>query len=271
VIDLERRGPQEYVARRQVVQLKPNLWIIVDHTFGNKDQQTTTTWTTSYDIKLTEGKIPGSYILETEDSSTKLTKFILTSEGATINQFKGSLSPFAGWESHKPAPAIAITQKAHNSWTVVVWSLQDDISQTLQFTKPPSMERWKNPEAWSIILPLDSGLMSVWREDDRVFVNEDARVSSRPREIILSETPQLTNELADIHNGYENTTRKYPRKRYSMARHSKATYFVFIIFLLQEAFFLIYSRISRKFYTGLRGLNLFCWIVVGIWLVMVYL
>ena len=133
------------------------------------------------------------------------------------------------------------------------------------------MESWKCPEKWKIVLPFASGVMKIWREDNRVFVNEEARGSGSPKEIILSETPQLTNELAGIHNGYENAAKKYPRKRYSMARHLKATYFLLLIFVLQEAFFVIYSRISRKFYTGLRGLNLLGWIVGGIWLVTVHL
>ena len=89
------------------------------------------------------------------------------------------------------------------------------------------MASWKCPEKWNIVFPFASGVMNIWREDNRIFVNEDARGSGSPKEIILSEAPQLTNELAD--------------------------------------------RISRKFYTGLRGLNLLGWIVGGIWLVTVHL
>ena len=146
VIDLERRGPREYVARRQVVHLKPNLWIVLDHTFGNEDQRTTTTWTTSYHVNLRKGERPGSYILETKDSNVKLTKFILTSEGAKISQFKGSFSPFAGWESHKPASAIVIEQPANDSWAAAIWSMQNSFGPMLQFTEPPSMQYWEGPE-----------------------------------------------------------------------------------------------------------------------------
>jgi hypothetical protein len=266
VTDLERKGPQEYIARRQVVHLKPNLWIVLDHTFGDEGQRTTTTWTTSYHVNLSKGEHPGSYILDPEGSNVKLTKFILTSEGAKISQFKGSFLPFAGWENHRPAPAIVIEQPANNSWAVAIWSLHNSTGPMLQFTEPPSMQYWKGPEKWKIVLPLSSSAMNIWREDNRIFFNEDVRGSDSPKEIILSETPQLTNKLADIHNGYENAAKKYPRKKYSMPRHLKAMYFVFIIFLLQEAFFLMYSRISRKFYTGLRALNLLGWIVGGIWL-----
>jgi hypothetical protein len=273
VIDLERRGLQEYVARRQVIQLKPNLWIVIDHTSGKENSRTTTTWTTSQEVSLSEGTIPGSYVLEAEKNSASLTKFLLASEDTNIMQFRGSFVPFAGWAANRPASAIVIEQPGNDSWAVAIWSIQDGISPTSQFKGPPYMENWKCSEKWKIVLPFASSVMNIWREDNRVFVNEDVRGSGSPKEIILSEASQLTNEIADIHTAYENAAKKYPRKRYSysMARHLKATYFVFIIFLLQEAFFLMYSRISRRFYTGLRGLNLFCWIVVGIWLVTVYL
>src|SRR4029079_12864911 len=30
-VDLERRGPGDYLARRQLLHLKPDTWVIVDH------------------------------------------------------------------------------------------------------------------------------------------------------------------------------------------------------------------------------------------------
>jgi len=271
VIDLERRGPNEYVARRQVVQLKPSLWIIIDHSLANKNYRTTTTWTTFYNTQLHQGKLPGSYVLETEKHSASLTKFVFGSEGTEIRQVKGSFSPFAGWVQNRPASAIVIEQPANNSWAVSIWSIQDSIGPTLQFKGPPSMELWKSPENWQIVLPLASGLMSIWRKGDRVCVNGDVQGGNGPKEIILSEMPQITNELAEIHTAYENAARKYPRKRYSTNRHVKATYLLSFIFILQEAFFLIYRRIDGKYYTGLRGFNSLGWIAVGIWLFAVYL
>ena len=113
--------------------------------------------------------------------------------------------------------------------------------------------------------------MNIWREDNRVFVNEDVRGSDMPKEIILSQAPQLTNELADIHNGYENTAKKYPRKRYSMHCHLKSTYFLIILVLVQEAFFLICRRSRGKYYTALRVMSVFGWIAVGTFLFRVYL
>lgn len=271
MIDLERRGPQEYVARRQVVQLKPNLWIVIDHAFGNENDQNIITWTTCHNIQLRQGKIPGSYILKTQKNSPSLTKFILGSEGTKIMQLRGSFSPFAGWVENRPASAIVIEQPADNSWAVAIWSLRDGIGPALQFSEPPSMENWQGPENWNLLLPFASGVMKICREHNRVFVNEDTRGGDGPKEIVLSEGLQITNELADIHNGYENAARKYPRKTYSMQRQRKATYLCLFIFLFQEAFFLTYTRFGRTYHTVLRGLNSFGWIAMGIWLITIYL
>jgi Heparinase II/III N-terminus/Heparinase II/III-like protein len=270
-IDLEREGPNEYVARRQVLHVKPNLWIVLDHTFGNKDQRTTTTWTTSSRVNLSKGELPISHILETEDSNERLTKFILTSKGAKISRFKGSFSPFAGWDGHRPASAVIVEQPANDSWAAAIWLLQKQDEKSQTFSGTPDMKYWKNPENWRIGLPLASGLMSTWREDDRIFVRKDARKAGIQKELLLSKPPQITNELAEIYTAYKNTAMKYSLKRYSMHRRLRATYFIIILFLVQEAFFLIYRRHCSKYCTILRGMSAFGWIAVGAWLFTVYL
>jgi len=270
-IDLERKGTDKYIARRQIIQIKPNLWIVLDHTFGKEGSLTTTTWTTSSNVKLSKSEMPNSYILEAEDSNVKLTKFIITSEGAKISRFKGSFSPFAGWESHRPAPAIVIEQPANDAWAAAIWLLQKQGEESQIFNNAPFMKYWKNSENWRIELPLDSSLMNIWREDDRIFVKEDATGSGIKKELLLSEPPQITEKIAEIHTAYENAAKKYPRKRYPMNRRLKSTYFIIVLFLVHEAFFLIYRRHSGKYYTILRGMSTFGWIAVGTLLFGVYL
>ena len=271
VTDLERKGPDEYVARRQVIHVKPNLWIVLDHTFGREDQRTTTTWTTSHNINLSKSELPGSYILETKDSNVKLTNFILTSEGAKISQFKGSLSPFAGWENDRPAPAIIVEQHVNDSWAAAIWLLQESEGESHKFNDTPFMEAWKNPKNWQIGIPLASGLMNIWRKDDHVFVQQDARGNNIRKELQLSEPPQISDELAEIYRAYENAAMKYPQIIYRVHRHLKSTYFLIVLFLVQEAVFFIYRRYSGKYYTALRGISAFGWIAVGTLLFRIYL
>ena len=271
VIDLQRRGPNEYGARRQVIYLKPNLWVVIDYTEGSEDSLTTTTWTTSPGIRIRQGNFKGSYILESEKDSANLAKFVLTSEDVNIELFRGSFEPFAGWVQGNPATSIVIKQSAKDSWSAAVWSIQDDTSPTLQFTGPPSMASWEGSENWKIVLPLASGRINIWRQDNRVFVSKDKKEASSYEEITLSEAPEIKDELSAIHQGFENAKRKYPRKNFSMHRHKKATYFVLLLFFLQEVFFLLVGRFRRKYCTTLRLLNSVGWMTVGIWIVIIYL
>lgn len=271
-IDLERKGPRQYVVRRQVIQLRPSLWIVIDHSLGKENDRTTTTWTTSHNVQMRPGKIPGSYILKAEENRANLTKFILGSEGTKIMQFRGSLSPFAGWADNTPASAIVVDQPANNSWAVAIWSIRNGaIGPTVRFKGLPSMENWKDAENWHIMIPFASGLMMISREGDRICVMGNIGGGRGPKELILSESQQISKELTEIYNGYENAQTKYPRKEYSMNRHLRATYALFLMFLLQEAFFLIYTRIDGKRCTALRGLSSLAWITLGIWLFMAYL
>ena len=271
VIDLERQGLDKYVARRQIIKIRPNLWIVLDHTFGKKDQRTTTTWTTSSNVKLSKGELPNSYILKSGDGNLNLTKFILTSEGAKISQLKGSFSPFVGWESQKPAPAIVIEQPVNDSWTSAIWLLQKQDEKNQIFNDTPFMEDWKNPENWRIGLPLDSGLMGIWRKDDHIFVQEDGMKIGIRKELALNRPPQISDKRGEINTAFDFAKMKYPRKTYSMHRRLKSTYFLIILFLVQETFFLIFKRRSGKYYSTLRGMSTFGWIAVGTLLFGIYL
>ena len=273
MIDLQRNWPNEYIARRQVIYLKPNVWIVIDHFSGNENDQNVITWTTASDVRLCQGQVPGTYALETETAQLKLNNFILVSGGAEIKQFKGSFKPFAGWEMTQPASAIRVVQPANDSWVATIWTIQGDDKPVFHFIEPPAMNRWKGPEDWEINFKLSSGPLSIKRKENRVFFTQikDAKIKPIKKQTKLTETPQPTNQLAKIHAAFNDAAKKYPRKSFSMRRQMKTTYFVFLLFLLQEVFFLIFIRFRRIYCTTLRGFNAFGWIAVGVWLFGVYL
>ncbi len=271
VIDLERRGPQEYVVRRQILQLKPSVWIIIDHTIGKQNSVTRTIWTTSPQIDLKPGITPASFLLEDAGGTEKLVKFILHSQNTKISQFRGSSSPFAGWVLNRPASAIAIEQPADNSWVVAIWCLQDSNSQDLEFSEEPYTELWEGPEKWKIVLPFSSGLMRISREDNQISINGTIHNGMNSGKVTLCQSSQIKNEVLAIHNAYETAAEKYPRKKYSVHRHLEVTYLIAGVFLFQEFFFLIYVRFSRIYYSRLRVLSSFCWIALGTWIVWILL
>jgi hypothetical protein len=270
VIDLERRGPKGYIARRQVVHMKPNLWIVVDNTYGDTNSRTTTTWTTSHNVTLSKGEFPGSYDLKGEGSAVSLKTSIIASENTEISQYKGSLKPFAGWEINKPASAIVVEQPANNSWAVATWALKNAVTPISEFIGKPSMQNWEGPGAWKIVQPVETGLLSIWRKGKDVYVNGGVR-NEGTKKVTLTEAPAPSDKHAEILAGYESAARKYPKFNDLLSYRWKATYFLVFIFVMQEVFFLIYKKMKGKYATNLRLLSVLGWIIViGAWLGNIY-
>jgi hypothetical protein len=270
MIDLERSGPQEYVARRQIIHLKPRLWIVVDHVSGEKNGLTTTTWTTSHKVKMSEGKISGSYNLKGENSSVSLTTFFITSGGEKIRRYRGSFTPFAGWVKNKPADSVVIEQPAENSWSVAIWSLENANKPSLRFAGQPYVQKWQSPEEWEIALPVEKGLFSIWRKGNSVYVNEGIR-SKSTKLIKLTKAPDISDKYGEIRIGYKNAASKYPKYKPILSSRWKITYYLIFIFVLQEVFFLVYKKVHGKHYAVFRILTILGWAgIMGLWHVMVY-
>jgi hypothetical protein len=269
-IDLERRGPQEYVARRQVARATNNLWVVIDHTEGNSSDRTSTLWTTSHDVQLSEGQAPGSYDLRHASNKLMLSAFIFGSEGTSIRRYKGSREPFAGWqmaeEIPKPAPAIMIEQPANHSWSVTVWSL-DATTKARKIQSMPSMTSWKGPENWMVSLPMRSGTMQLSRDADKVSLKTGR--ATRLANLTLARQEGIEQQIEYIQSARERVRKEYPTPRFQDATEYRyrATYLAIVLLILQEAFFAVYKRFTQNHYLLLRGLSGIAWIVVGIWLV----
>ncbi len=270
VIDLQRDGPQEYVARRQIIFLKPKLWIVVDNTSGDKNNRTTTTWTTSNDVKMSEGDIPGSFNFMGENSSVSLNAFFITSGGEKKRFYSGSYAPFAGWVQNKPADSIVIEQPVENSWSVAIWSLENTEIPSLQFTNQPYMQNWESPEEWRIVLPVETGLLNIWRVGDSVYVDKGIR-SESTKGIKLIEAPDISDKYAELRTGYKNAASKYSTFNPLLSYRWRITYCLVFLFILQEVFFFIYSKVHRKHYVGFRMLTVLGWVsIIGLWFMIVY-
>ena len=100
-LDLERRGPGTYLARRQVVHVKPDLWVIIDHVQADSTARNETIWTLAPEVRARRDGVTDSYALETPDGlGARLT--VLGSPGTVIRDFRGSKNPFAGWHVTRP-------------------------------------------------------------------------------------------------------------------------------------------------------------------------
>jgi hypothetical protein len=274
-IDLERKGPQGYVARRQVSQAGNGLWVILDYTSGDEKDRTTTLWTTAHDVQLSEGRISGSYDLTHSLNESVLSTFIFASNGTSIRRFRGSHVPFAGWQMGadepfnaypKPASAIMVEQSANDSWAVTIWSLKDAGASAQKIAAMPSMHSWKGPENWAITLPLEFGTIRLSRDADKIFL-EDGNIKSA-LSLTLTRPIGIDQKIAEIQATRERAKKEYPRPSFqdAIGYRFKATYFVIFLLVLQEAFFAVYRRFTTERYIMLRGFSAISWVVVGIWL-----
>jgi len=275
LIDLERRGPGEYIARRQVAQASPGLWVVLDNTSGAVSDRTTTVWTTAHDVHLREGQMPGAYNLTQTSNSLMLSTYIFGSSGTSFRTYKGSHEPFAGWQMAgdkpfeaipTPASAIMVEQPASDSWAVTTWSLDDAGSRGNKLTAMPSMHSWKGPENWAITLHVKSGTMRLSRQADKVLLDEGR---TRPLQTLTLARPVgIDEEIAGIQDARQRAKREFPRPTFQDAveYRFKATYLVIALLALQEVFFAGYKRIASKRYTFLRAISAIVWVVVGIWL-----
>lgn len=270
-IDLERRGPRGYVARRQVVQVTNNLWVIIDHTVGDSRDRTTTFWTAAHDIQVDEGHISASYELRNKSSESVLTKFISGSVGTTIRSVKGSQTPFAGWQVvdnvGRPATSILVEQPANDSWAMAVWSLNDERPGTRRMIAAPSMHTWEGPEKWAIVLPVESGTIRLFREANEIVL-EDVDVRY-PAHLMVTRPAGIEEKVTAIHEAHEKLSRKYPKFGNHVDYRLKATYMLLVVIALQETIFAVYKLFTRKYYLLLRGLSAIAWVVLGLFLVVI--
>ncbi len=271
-VELERRGSGNYVAQRQVLELRPNLWMAVDTFSSDVPSRTTTTWTAAYDVQMERGPTPGAYSLRSANSSTALTAFVFGSPGTSVKEFNGSETPFAGWEAVRgtpqPAPAIVVEQPANDSWSVLLWSTDNGGEPSPQWDAAPSMEHFSNARGWRIILPLRSGTLYVRRDGDSVSFG--SMEGEKAQTLTLERAPDVAPAVSLVLRAHAYALQRYPKFRDLLPYRLRVTYLLILIFALQEIFFAVYRRLGTKGYASLRIASIVGWLAVGIWLSAVY-
>jgi hypothetical protein len=253
-----------------VVHLRPDVWLIADHVSTERAVEKTTTWTTSPDVALELDRVSGSYVLAAPRRPLRLWTFLFASPSTTIEQFEGSLSPFAGWHVADgiptPAPAIVIEQPGEQSWSIVVWLLDGAQADSTRSLITPQVGSWQGPEEWRVEFGRGSDRRDVGREHHRITVRD---AGSRPIETLeLTPAPDVTDHIRRIQAAFAKAQGAYPRFYDLMPRRAKLTVLLLIVFLSQEVLFSFVTRRHPEYYQSLRLLTLVGWVAVGGWLVL---
>ncbi|HSL50133.1 MAG TPA: heparinase II/III family protein [Candidatus Deferrimicrobiaceae bacterium] len=269
-LDLERRLGAGYVARRQVVHVDPDLWVVLDHASGAPAARARVQWTMAADLQLRPGGSPGSYVLEATAAGPRLVLRLASSAGTSVRELRGSLDPFGGWQvvNHQPAPApsIVVEQPAANSWTIAVWCLAGPGGSSACPDAPVSA-RFSDDEDWSVSVPRGETALVVTRGGQELR-SSSAGAAASAGPLALRAGPDVAVARARIRAAYETAVGKYPRFRDVEYYRLRATYALLGLVALQEVFFLAIRRFRWR--AWLRYAAVLAWAAVGVWLVFVY-
>lgn len=267
VLDLERRGPRGYVARRQVLRLPLDLWIVTDYTSGDERDRSRTVWTTSHNVRMSDGPNPHSWDLQSDSADVVLTKFIFGSSGVTIVRHKGSRKPFVGWEvvnkQGMATSALVVEHPVRDSWVVTLWMLKNRGSSAQRLVSQPHMQSWNGPEDWTVALPMAEGVIRVSRQPTQVLLSRD---SGSTRVLPLTSPDPINQEIAETQELHARALRKYPRFSDHIEYRVKATSLSLFLLVLQEAFFFVHRRNTWKHHLLLRAFSVLAWMALGSWL-----
>jgi Heparinase II/III-like protein/Heparinase II/III N-terminus len=211
VIDIERVGPGSYRARRQVIRIRDNIWVVVDSSRGVERRRTRTVWNTTPGVQLIKSGVKGTYKLVDPSSGRWMHVYINGSPGTEQIGIRGSRRPFGGWSvvngTVEPAPGIVVERPVDGLWTLSLWSFGDEPNTELEITAPPRMSRWFGVEDWEMILPNRDGQLTLRRFHDRFDVSSATSESLWSLDSQLG--PDVKQAKINIHAAFASSAAKY--------------------------------------------------------------
>ena len=273
MLDLERTGPGGYTARRQILHVKPDLWIVVDHVSGQPGGVNQVQWATGAGIDLRALDGGGLYRLQPAAGSLSMIMGLASSPKPTVGRLRGSLDPFGGWQMvgpwvPTPVDALVLEQPSDGSWSITTWCLQDESKTPPSCPARPISARYTRGDDWSVTVPRLPASITLSRKGE--VVAGDVPTASGSHRLALEAPPDVTRRRAAIRAAYEQAAQHYPRFRDLGAYRLRVVYVVGVVAVLQ-ALFLGLIVPARKPRQILRWLSVAGWLAVGLWLTKVYL
>jgi hypothetical protein len=272
VLDLRRNGPDGYAARRQIIQLGSELWLVLDKIQDRIQRKSVTLWTVDPSLATVQEPSANAFRLKSRANGLTMSVHFLASEGSEVQTFKGSRQPFAGWVAIEgtptPATAFRIEQPSGNSWALALWVPEKRGSAAL--SAPPEMLEWTNGDRWKLSIPLRRGNVILQRLDDQVFVKNGPGRQTAVR-LPLVAAPDISAERAAIKSAFEAVSSQSTEHRDLNRYRLKISYLVLAILAIQEAVLFLLRNAMRRYRFVLR-LALGCaWFTMGAWIAFVYL
>lgn len=272
-VDLERTGPGDYRARRQIVRVSPDVWLVLDLIEGADTTTSRTVWTISPDVELRPLNAPGSYDLLSRAGQASARIDYTGSPGTTFEAYRGSLAPFAGWHvvdgTPQPAPAIVVEQPGPSAWLAVAVS-RTDASASGRVIGPPRVSELNSAVEWALQLPTVDGQLEIRRSGGAIVVTLGGQADHPQATLPLMPAQQIDGRGA-VEAAFDAMAPQYPEYRSLSTRRTTVSLFIPLVTLGQEFFLLVVRRMRPRIYVPLRVVSLFCWVALAVWLNAVFL
>jgi hypothetical protein len=264
-IDLKRETTDGYRVRRQVVDFRGRLCVVLDAAFDTNGRRTQSVWRSFPDVIVEKGLNRSGYRLHTRNGMPAIS-VVFAGPDLDVREpaelYAGVEGAIAQQDGPRPTPAFRVSHASDGRWAAVVWSTSDDELQ-YDIIGMPSMATWRDPSNWELAIRTDEGEFVVRRTSMEVEVKD---TDGRRHTVQLKDAGGITEERGNIQNALAAMKRQYTKHADLVEYRTKATYALILLLLIQEAFFLSYRRLRGRYYRGLRAFSLVCWIALGLWM-----
>jgi hypothetical protein len=275
-VELERRGPGDFAARRLVVHVPPDVWIVADASSGGIQKTLETVWTADPEIDVQRQTQAGEFILHAAKLPMLLRAHFFGPSAMRISKRHASRSPFAGWVSRagKPQPteAILTEQNADGGWALSVWAIEDAPGALGDSRRPFASNVFGNFENWELSLHAVTGDETISRQGDVLSIHSSKTGHSKTVRAPLRPAPlELASGIATIRSGYLRAAAEYPRFHELSLYRVRASVFCIVFWLISELLVFFFKRPALQYQLIVRAAALLCWVGLAFWTELSYL
>lgn len=274
-IEMIRNGPENFGARREVLQVGASTWVVLDRFQNDAQRETETLWTFYPGLIVNAGKEAGSFKISAPDSQKVMYASYQTGQGRSVKRFSGSWAPFSGWvvigQTPVPANSIALYNDAKQGWQLAVFSIHDRLSGDQEEAFSATLSEFDELNGWTIDIvgAQESTHMTIVRKKDVIEITSNGETSSKKRLNLIDAmdpSEKIVSVLAAVQAAAEGSVRQVPLIPYRL----KVSYVLIALLVAQEMFFLMIRRRAPRLQTSLRAVSTLAWVGVGIWLTEFY-
>jgi hypothetical protein len=269
-IDVERRGPDGYLVRRQLLRVAPaDAWLVLDHGTDDRSRDAMAAWTFAADVSfrtLIQGQ---HYVAASDQRRGAISVSFASSNQSKARLHKGSRSPFLGWvvveREPQPAPSVTLARQAHLGWSLAAFSWAPDPGAAGGFTAV-AMQQWQDAEHWTALLPSTQGEITVERRGALLRLG-----GAITKSINLTPVAGGIAARADALAAYDKAANGFHRFPELIAYRTRVTKWLAALFACQLSILTILRWRAPRASTRLDIAIWTSWLAGGTWLHQFYL